>query len=585
MNIIKGTWTYLFWLGPILTIMGLSAGFVSGNWEAIPLGLITAGIVIIGLWLFYQAYSVEKNSTINWWGGRATEAGTNAIFSTISVLIILALINFLAVRYQSRIDFTENQKFTLSPQTIEVLDNLNKPVKLWIFDRGENPQYTQLIENYQRQANGKFRFELVDPQKQPGKANEFGVQQLGEVYLETGDKKEVIISRQLEPLTESKLTNGIEKILGSRVLKIYFTQGHDERELKEGEKGFSEAVNALKNKNYIVESINLASISQVPEDADVLIIAGPQREFFEGEVTALKEYLERGGGVLIMLDPSTNPGLDDLLEEWGVLVDDRLAIDDPKINRLVPFGPWVVLVTRYGEHPITKDFGNGISLYPFARPIESEVVDGIEESPLIWTNDQSWAETDLRGNLLFNEGRDRLGPLSIGVALSRSSTDGESGETESDLTPIPPLPGQPPNEPVTTSTSKTEEEKETTSTEVIPPLPGQPPDKLDSTETEVKSKNTSSENTSEEARLVVLGNSQFATNGWFQQQLNGDVFLNSVSWLSKPEQQTLSISPKKPTNRRIGMTLVQARFLSWTAIVILPLLGFTIGGILWWRRR
>ncbi|MGK7922501.1 MAG: GldG family protein [Trichodesmium sp.] len=588
MKIIKGTWSYLFWLGPILTIIGTSAGFVSGTWEPIPLALITSGMVIIGLWIFYQAYSVEQNSTTTWWSGRATEAGTNAIFATISVVIILALINFLAVRYQTRIDFTENQKFTLSPQTIEVLENLEQPVKLWIFERGENPQYSQLIENYQRQANGKFNFELVDPQTQPGKANQFGVKQLGEIHLQAGEKKEVIISRQIEPLTESKLTNSIENILGSKILKIYFLQGHGERELTDGQEGFSQASNALENKNYIVESINLANISQVPEDADVLIIGGPQREFLEAEVTALKTYLEAGGGVLIMLDPSTNPGLNNLFEEWGVLIDDRLAIDDPKIGRLVGLDPWVVLVTSYGEHPITQNFGNGISLYPFARPIESKSVDGITESPLIWTNDQSWAETDLRGQLQFNEGRDRLGPLSLGVAFTRSSTTGESGETESNLTPIPPLPGQPPNEPMETSTSELEPETETTSAEVISPLPGQPPDELDPQETvaeTVKETGEKSESKSEEARLVVLGNSQFATNGWFQQQLNGDVFLNSVTWLSKPEKQALSISPKKPTNRRIAMSLVEARFLSWMAIIILPLLAFIIGGILWWRRR
>ncbi|MEM1170240.1 MAG: Gldg family protein [Cyanobacteria bacterium P01_H01_bin.35] len=580
MKIIKGTWSYLFWLGPILTIIGLSAGFVSGTWEPIPLTLITSGIVIIGLWIFYQAYSIERNSTTTWWSGRATEVGTNAIFATISVLIILALINFLGVRYQTRIDFTENQQFTLSPQTIEVLENLQQPVKLWIFDRGENPQYFQLLENYQKQGNGKFKFELVDPQTQPGKANQFGVRQLGEIHLEAGEKKEVIISRQLEPLTESKLTNSIEKILGSRTLKIYFLQGHGERELKEGQKGFSEAVNALKNKNYIVESINLASISQVPENADVVIIAGPQREFLEAEITALQEYLDQGGGVLIMLDPSTDPGLNNLFEEWGVLVDDRLAIDNPEIGRLVGLDPWVVLVTRYGEHPITQDFGNGISLYPFARPIESETIDGIEESPLIWTNEQSWAETDLRGQLRFNEGRDRIGPLSLGVALTRSPTVEKSNQTELELTPIPPLPGQPPNEPATTSTSELEAEKKTTSADVIPPLPGQPLDELDSNKIEAKS-----ENRSEEARLIVLGNSQFATNGWFQQQLNGDVFLNSVSWLGKPEQETLSISPKKTTNRRIVMSLIEARFLSWMAIIILPILAFVIGGIIWWQRR
>ena len=159
--------------------------------------------------------------------------------------------------------------------------------------------------------------------------------------------------------------------------------------------------------------------------------------------------------------------------------------------------------------------------------------------------------------------------------MTRSSTGEKSQETELELTPIPPLPGQPPNEPVATSTSELEVEKQTTSAEVISPLPGQPPDELGFSKIEAKS-----ENKSEEARLVVLGNSQFVTNGWFQQQLNGDIFLNSVSWLSKPEQKTLSISPKKTTNRRIVMSLIQARFLGWMAVIILPILSFTIGGII-----
>jgi ABC-type uncharacterized transport system involved in gliding motility auxiliary subunit len=91
-------------------------------------------------------------------------------------------------------------------------------------------------------------------------------------------------------------------------------------------------------------------------------------------------------------------------------------------------------------------------------------------------------------------------------------------------------------------------------------------------------------NTSE-ARLVVYGNSNFATNGWFEQQLNGDVFLNSVSWLSKRDEQALSIRPKEQQNRRINLTQLQAGGLGWTALVITPLIGFTTAGVMWWRRR
>jgi ABC-type uncharacterized transport system involved in gliding motility auxiliary subunit len=88
-----------------------------------------------------------------------------------------------------------------------------------------------------------------------------------------------------------------------------------------------------------------------------------------------------------------------------------------------------------------------------------------------------------------------------------------------------------------------------------------------------------------EARLVVYGNSNFATDGWFEQQLNSDVFLNSISWLSNRDDQALSIRPKEQKNRRINLKPEQARILGWTALLIMPLIGFTTAGVIWWRRR
>jgi ABC-type uncharacterized transport system involved in gliding motility auxiliary subunit len=88
-----------------------------------------------------------------------------------------------------------------------------------------------------------------------------------------------------------------------------------------------------------------------------------------------------------------------------------------------------------------------------------------------------------------------------------------------------------------------------------------------------------------EARLVVYGNSNFATDGWFEQQLNSDVFLNSVGWLSKRDEQALSIRPKEQKNRRINLTQEQAGGLGWTALLLVPLVGFTTAGVMWWRRR
>jgi ABC-type uncharacterized transport system involved in gliding motility auxiliary subunit len=85
--------------------------------------------------------------------------------------------------------------------------------------------------------------------------------------------------------------------------------------------------------------------------------------------------------------------------------------------------------------------------------------------------------------------------------------------------------------------------------------------------------------------LVVFGNSNFATDGWFEQQLNSDVLLNSVSWLGKRDEQALSIRPKEQKNRRLNLTQAQSGVLGWTALAIMPLVGFTAAGLMWWRRR
>ncbi|MEO8891940.1 MAG: ABC transporter, partial [Coleofasciculaceae cyanobacterium] len=124
---------YLFWLGPFLTVMGLTAGVVAGVWSPIVLGLLFAGILIIVCWLLFLGAMSPA-----FWKRRSTQVGTNAIVATLAMLIILALINFLGVRYAQRIDLTENQLFTLSPLSRQVVKNLQQPVKVWVFDPKPN---------------------------------------------------------------------------------------------------------------------------------------------------------------------------------------------------------------------------------------------------------------------------------------------------------------------------------------------------------------------------------------------------------------------------------------------------------------
>ncbi len=502
---------YLFWLGPVLVVMGLSAAVVSGSWGPVPLGLLIAGIVLTGLWLLFQA----RES--NWWGRRSTQAGTNALVATLSVLVILGLLNFLGTRYPGRVDLTENQLFTLAPESRQLVQHLQQPVKVLVFDRNPNPQDRELLLNYRRQGS-KFSFEYVDPQAQPTLAKKFGVKDFGSVYLEANqEQKFVQVVNERERLSEAQLTNAIEQIQSGHNNKVYFLQGHREHPLL-AQGGVSEALNSLKDKNFTTEPLNLTQQLVIPKEAKVVVVDGPRQALFDREVKALSDYLNQGGGLLLMIDPNTNPNLDSLLKGWGVKLDNSLAVDISGAG--IGFGPEVPLITQYGNHPITKDFGNGISYYPLARPIELTPVPGVQATPLILTNPypQSWAHGNLDQDLKFNPKSDRQGPLILGAALSRPAA------AKSDKQPS-------------------------------------------------------------ESRLVVLGNSDFATDGRFDQQLNGDVFLNSVSWLSQQDRQLLSIRPKQEKNRRINMTQTQATLLGWTSLLLFPVIGLGMAILLWWKRR
>ncbi|YAF96781.1 MAG: GldG family protein [Nodularia sp. CChRGM 3473] len=541
----KQLWKYLFWLGPFLIAVGLTSGLVSGNWGLIPFVFLITGLVVSGVWIVWQSQQTK------WWNRRSTQAGTNALVATLAVLVILGLINFLGTRYNLRTDLTEAQLFTLAPQSKQLVRDLPQPVKVWIFDVNQNPQDRELLENYRRQGSN-FQFEYVDPDNRPGLANKFGIKDYGEVYLESGDNRQLVQTVNInERLSEIRLTNRLQQLTSATTTPVYFLQGHGEQAIASGQNGMSQAVQSLGDRSYTTSPLNLVEKSTVPEDAAVVIVAGPKRELFDGEVKALQNYLNRGGNALLMIDPNTETNLDNLLQEWGVRLDNRLAVDVSGAG--VGLGPAVPIVTEYGEHPITKELGNGISFYRLARPVEITPVAGIEATPLLRTKPypNSWAESDQESEKLeFNPEVDFPGPLTLGVALTRTQP-AKSATTSSPTAEAAPLPSP------------------TTEGQASPTPP-----------TEAKP-----EQPAIESRLVVIGDSDFATNGLFEQQLNGDVFLNSVTWLSQQDQQPLSIRPKEPRNRRINLTLVQASLLTWSSLLILPLIGLVAAAIIWWQRR
>lgn len=508
---------YLLWFAPMLVVAGLTAGVVAGTWGAIPVGMIVVGVAIAGLGLL--ALGSTSSGQPEFWRRRSTEAGANALVSTLAVLVILGLINFLAAKNVWRVDLTENQQFTLAPQTQELVGSLQQPVKVWVFDKQQNPQDRELLESYRRLGK-QFSFEYIDPQADPSLAKQLEVKNIGEVILERSpnQRKQFIQTVNAQDrLSEVKLTNAIEQINSDRKSTVYFLQGHGERAIDGGEGAMDQAVKLLGEKNFVGKPLTLASSSEFPDDADVIVVAGPQKPLLAAEVTALKTYLDTGGNLLLLVDPTNpDPKLEPLLNEWGVSLDKRVAIDASGGGKLINLGPADALVSQFGDHPITKNLQGNLAYFSLARPLGIKEVTGVKTTPLLFTNAKSWAESDLKSQpLQYNPPADQQGPLVLGFALTRPVKQGKTAES----------------------------------------------------------------------RLVVIGNSSFVANGLLEQVANGDVFFNSVRWLSQQEQPILAVRPKDAKNRRINLTTTQASLASWLALAILPLLAFGTAIAVWWKRR
>ncbi len=495
-----------------LLTAGLVVGLVTNQWFLASIGLILTGATIVILAIGRKQQNFEQFRQT-----RAIESFINGATATIAILVIFALINFMAIRHGNRFDLTENKLFTIAPQSQEIVKNLSQSLKIWVFDHNIDQELKNLLEDYTRYSD-KLEFQFVDPQIEIGLAEQFKVQSFGEVYLEYGEKREKISTTGNDfggNISETAITNAIFRIQSDRIFQIYFLQGHGEPKLDAAEGGFTQAISQLRDLGYQVRELNLITQRQIPKNTDLIIISRPIRKFLPTEVSLLQTYLKNGGRLLIMLMPDVNPGLAPILQDWGITLENRFIIDASGLGNTWGYGPGVVIITNYGNHPITKTFGSGISVFPQSRPVKITEKPNINSESFIITNRNTWAENNLAPKQIeFNPKQDIRGPLNIGVALNRKNTDKQR-----------------------------------------------------------------------ESRLVVFGNGTFAMDGWFQKQLNSDIFLNTVDWLIRDNGLTLSIRPKEQTNRRINLSPLEAGVISWMALRIMPLLSFIAAGLIWWRKR
>jgi ABC-type uncharacterized transport system involved in gliding motility auxiliary subunit len=463
---------------------------------------------------------------------RAGKYGTSAILGTVLGIALLVLLAFLSTRYHHRWDWTEAKSHSLTDQTLKTLQGLGEPVKVTaLFAQIAAAEAKDLLERYQTAAPDKLQVEFVDPQAQPGRLAELGIEagrlQGGLLHVALGAN-----SVDVTEVSEVALTQAIVKLTRQEQKKVYFLDGHNERVI-EGEKaaegdGMKDAADALRNENYTVETLLLAAKGEVPDDADVVIAGGPTRPLHESEHGALERYLAKGGALLVLIDPRAGTDLPNDLARWGVELGDDVIVD--RVQGL--FGrPTTPFAAEYGDHEITRELGDA-TMFHVARSVQPAASAQGAIAPIVRTSEASWAERDMdrlltKGEAAFDEGVDLKGPVSLAVAgtLDLSGSDGQ------------------------------------------PPAP-------------------EGEAAAEEkgARIVVIGDSDFASNQLLLEFRNRDLFVNSVNWLLG-DVEAISVRPGQPRASRLQLTSEQFLEIRYLALFVMPELIAVLGVIAWWQRR
>jgi len=517
-------------LGLLLIVAAVLWNLVSKTWGTGHWALLIAGAVLI-----IVGVAANYRQILDSMGKRSTKYAANYVISLILVIAIVAILNYAGQRHPKRIDTTGSGRYTLAQQTKQVIGKLTKDVDVKaFFPGGDHAPLKELLTEY-RTISPHIRYEFIDPDRQPDVAKQndvtvYGTVQnplsgaqlkFGTVIISYGDRREKIEKRS-EEVQEEDLTNAIIKVGRSEAKKVYFIQGHGEKETADTDRtGYSEAKKAMEAQGYKVDLLNLATEGKVPEDAKVLIEAGATTEPFAQEQQFIADFLNKGGvGFLLLVDPHPAPSFDAFLKNWGIKVDNDLVLDVSGVGRLMGAGPSIPLVTSYENHRITERF-KAMTFFPLTRSVEPDksIPSGITVDTLFKSNPNSWGETNLNNRQAsYDPGSDLKGPLSLAVAAVK---------------------------------------------EVKPASDASPALK---------------------SRLVVTGTSNFPVNAYFPLQGNGNLFLNMVSWLAQDED-LISIRPKSPDDRRIVLSESQITLVQLLTVFALPGIALIVGIVVVVKRR
>jgi len=463
---------------------------------------------------------------------RQVKYGGYAALLTLAVIVGLILVNLIAGQLSLQADLTDSKLFSLSEQTLQVLETVKAPVRFYgLWRPGEENQEVISVVNLYLSKNRNISLELIDPDRNPGFVNRYdrerqGIQR-GSLIVEGEKGFKLIAPADMYEVSQTQSGGSavtgiaVERRITSALLfagtgvtpVIYEITGHGEYPLSAY--GMQDMV---ERENFTLKSLNLL-VEAIPSNASALILLNPLRDLAASEAEKILDYLGRGGRLLIIANYQIRElaCLNEVLASYGLAFTYGIVHEtDPYYVAIDSSTEWPDL----SDHEITRPLADKsktpvVLIEAMALSLLETKRRSVEITPLMTSSRAAFLRTNLDDDSAVKVASDISGPFMLGAAVRDPSWLQD-------------------DEP--------------------------------------------------QARIVAIGCGYllyFAAMGF---EANRDIFMNSLTWLEdRPE--TISVRSKSVFILPLRMNLVQIIVFGALFILVIPAAFFISGLAVWLKRR
>lgn len=337
------------------------------------------------------------------------------------VLVVLVAVDLALHRSRRQWDLTAERSLTLSSQTEQVIDELDRRVRITAFVRRSDPARVptaSLLSQYRR-AERRITFRILDPDDAPAEAQRLGIDPVyGGVVVESGGERQVAGTP-----SEQDVTAALARLVRDVDASVCVTTGHGERDVDDTTaQGLSSMRSLLADNGYRVREADLLREPEPPAGCDALVLASPAAPLGPaGE--AIGRWLDRGGRALVLADPGSRVDLSPVTSPYGMVLEKGLVLEgDPQ--RRFPEDPFRPIVDEYrSASPIVRRLPP--TFFPGVQGVLAEdgTRGGLTVTSLARTSTTSYLERR-PSEPRFDPAEDLAGPVVVAAAADRSENRG-----------------------------------------------------------------------------------------------------------------------------------------------------------------